>query len=208
MHTDKCAAVQLHRFISRGNYRLENCPTVAWGEECWHTALLVIKKKEEEKKKPLSAFVYHISEASITATMVWLTPERNWGARLVKQRWKLCLVVNVRTSLDHTHARNVLSVFYSATTDCCTETVNTNLLILIWTIFFFLLSLLRQTWHIYICLHLVADLILRRQRVTSCRTSMHVLYEQMQPKKSTSLPFLCFAIEYISTVSHCHSVWQ
>lgn len=35
------------------------------------------QKKEEEKKKPLSAFVYHISEASITATMVWLTPERN-----------------------------------------------------------------------------------------------------------------------------------
>lgn len=35
------------------------------------------QKKEEEKNKPLSAFVYHISEASITATMVWLTPERN-----------------------------------------------------------------------------------------------------------------------------------
>lgn len=63
------------------------------------------QKKEEEKKKPLSAFVYHISEASITATMVWLTPERNWGTRLVKQRWKLCLVVNVRTSLDHTRSQ-------------------------------------------------------------------------------------------------------
>lgn len=165
------------------------------------------QKKEEEKKKPLSAFVYHISEARITATMVWLTPERNWGARLVKQRWKLCLVVNVRTSLDHTHARNVL--FFTVPPQTAAQRLfNTILLILIWMIFFFLLSLLRQTWHIYICLHLVADLTLRRQRVTSCRTSMHVLYEQMQPKKSTSLPFLCFAIEYISTVSHCHSVWQ
>lgn len=26
--------------------------------------------------------------------------------------------------------------------------------------------------------------------------------------QSTSLPFLCFAIENVSTVSHCHSLWQ
>lgn len=29
---------------------VENCPTVAWGEECWHTALLMIKKEEEKKE--------------------------------------------------------------------------------------------------------------------------------------------------------------
>lgn len=60
-------------------------------------------------------------------------PGSQWGAQSAS--WKKatggnsCLVVNVWTSLDHTrthkhiHARYVLSVFYSATTDCCRETL-------------------------------------------------------------------------------------
>lgn len=38
-----------------------------------------------------------------------------------------------------------------------------------------------------------------------CRMSMHITERADTAGKSTSLPFLCFAIEYNSTVSHCHS---
>ena len=135
--------------------------------------------------------------------------------------YKLCLVVNVWASLDHTCSvcaicfiqryhrllqtdSFILSFLYSSewVLSCfCSffhqrggKAVNP----LQRTVFcFFFVFLTLGFW-----------LTSRRTVITIHRTSMHILLEQITAEKSTSLPFLCFAIEYISTVSHCHSLWQ
>lgn len=182
------------------------------GEVCWHNGShLLVQKKKKKKKVVLYLFSF----------ITFLRQFNNWEGTWQQWRHAPCKAIGGNSALlwmyEHhstTHARYVLSVFYSATTDCC-SLFNTTPLVLIWPSCIFLLFLGgwgSNSWHIvtafvFIFLHLVCWLTRGDSEWHLQDEHAHTIWADTADK-STSLPFLSFAIEYISTVSHCHSLWQ
>lgn len=174
MHTSKCAAVTLFHFRweIQAVEKLSHCGL--------KRGVLTHGSSHDQKKKTyLLSFITFLGQINNR-----VDPERNWGARLVKQRWKLCLVVNVRTSLDHTRSQCAICFL-----QCHHRLLHRDCLILSFLYssewFSFCLFLETNLMHhsrLFIFFAFGCWLTLRRPRVTSYRTSMHILYEQMQPK--------------------------
>lgn len=178
---------------------------MALGEICWHNGSHLSSPKKKKVLLYLFSFITFLRQFNNRDE-----PDSNGGTRLVK--W------SVETALlwmyEHhstTHARYVLSVFYSATADCCRETVNTTPLVLIWPRCYFLGGgdkLLSHRNSLFFYIFAFGCWLTRGDSEWHLQDEHAHTVQADTADKPTSLPFLCFAIEYISTVSHCHSLWQ